>query len=33
MKAVDACKEAAKTTGFKKSEIYSGIQERQEVKQ
>ena len=31
MKAVDACKEAAKTTGFKKSEIYSGIQERQAV--
>lgn len=32
MKTVDACKEAAKATGFKKSEIYSGIQERQEVK-
>lgn len=29
MKAVDACKEAAKMTGFKKSEIYSGLQERQ----
>ena len=31
VKKLDACKEAAKTTGFKKSEIYSGIQERQAV--
>lgn len=29
MKAVDACKEAAKITGYKKSEIYSKLQERQ----
>lgn len=29
MKSVDACKEAAKLTGFKKSEIYSKLQERQ----
>lgn len=29
MKAVDACKEAAKKTGFKKSEIYSKLLERQ----
>lgn len=29
LKAVDACKEAAKVTGFKKSEIYSKLQERQ----
>lgn len=29
MRAVDACKEAAKLTGFKKSEIYSEIQEQE----
>lgn len=33
MKTVDACKEAAKATGFKKSEIYSGVQKRQGVVQ
>ena len=26
MRAVDACKEAAKITGFKKSDIYSKLQ-------
>lgn len=33
MKAVDACKEVAKSTGFKKSEIYAMLLEKEDIRQ